>query len=220
MKKSLSILVLLLICNLSVKAQSSSDPTDDVQFWPDLTLRLNLTPKTSLDFFGTARLGQNLSHFVAEQLGVAAAYRPNRYLTLTANYRSAWAQPLPGKSSSEKRTFFDVTPRLPLKNGVTFLDRNRVEYRVINHQTSVRYRNRYQVEKAITWHEKSLTPYLAGEIYYDSRYHEWGRKQLWTGVRIPVMAHLTCDFMYMHNWDARAKPGYWNVFGVLTRIEF
>ena len=78
MRKSLLIFALLLLLQLPIKAQSSADPTDDVQFWPDLTLRLNLTEKTSLDFFGTARLGQNLSHYVSEQLGVAA---PGAYVT-------------------------------------------------------------------------------------------------------------------------------------------
>jgi Protein of unknown function (DUF2490) len=220
MRKALLLLVFLIIVSRSVKAQNSADVTDDVQFWPDLTVRLNITKKSSVDFFGTARLGQNLSHFVAEQLGIATAYRPSQYLTLTANYRAVWGQPLPGKSSFENRIFFDATPRLLLKNGITLTDRNRIEFREINHQRSTRYRNRYQVEKAIKWDEKSFTPYVSGEIYYDSRYHEWGRKQLWTGVRVPLKAHLTCDFTYMHNWDARAKPGYWNTFGVLTRIEF
>lgn len=220
MRKYLLILALLAVLDLSVKAQNSTDSTDDVQFWPDLTVRLNLNKKTSLDFFGTARLGQHLSHFVAEQLGVASSFKPSQYLTLAAHYRFAWAQPLPGKSSHEKRLFFDVTPRLPLTHGFTFSVRNRFEFREINGVRSTRYRNRYQIEKAVTWKEKSFTPYLAGENYYDSRYHEWGRKQLWTGVRVPLKAHLTCDFMYMHNWDNRAKPGYWNTFGVLTRIEF
>ncbi len=220
MKKSLLILTLLLVLDLSVQAQTSTDLTDDVQFWPDLTLRLNLNKKTSIDLFGTARLGQHLSHFVAEQVGVASSFKPSQYLTLAAHYRFAWAQPLPGKSSHEKRLFFDVTPRIPLTHGVTFSARNRLEFREINGVRSTRYRNRYQVEKSFQLHDKSFTPYVAGENYYDSRYHEWGRKQLWTGIRVPLKAHLTCDFMYLHNWDKNAKPGYWNVFGVLTRIEF
>lgn len=220
MRKSLLILTLLLVIDLSVKAQTSTDPTDDVQFWPDLTVRLNLNEKSSIDLFGTARLGQNLSHFAAEQLGVATAFRPSQYLTLTANYRAAWGQPTPQKRNFENRIFFDVTPRLPLKHGFLLSDRNRYEFREINGVRSTRYRNRYQLEKEFTWKEKSFSPYLAGENYYDSRFHEWGRKQVWTGVRVPLKAHLTCDFMYMHNWDKNAKPGYWNVFGVLTRIEF
>jgi Protein of unknown function (DUF2490) len=220
MRNTLLTLALLAFVTCSSSAQTTTDPTDDVQMWPDLTLRFNLNKKTSLDFFGTARLGRHLSHVVAEQLGVATAYRPSQYLTLTANYRFVWGQPTATRSNFEKRLFFDATPRLPLSHGILLTDRNRVEFREINGVRSTRYRNRYQIEKAVKWSEKTFTPYISGENYYDSRYHEWGRKQLWTGVRVPLNKHLQCDFMYMHNWDARAKPGYWNVFGVLTRIEF
>jgi Protein of unknown function (DUF2490) len=220
MRNSLLTLVLLVLGAGFSNAQSTSDPTDDVQFWPDLSLRLNLNKKTTLDFFGTARLGRNVSHFVAEQFGVATGYRPSPFLTLTANYRFVWGQPTETRNNFEKRLFFDVTPRLPLKKGFLFSDRNRIEFREINGVRSTRYRNRYQIEKAMKWNDKSFTPYISGENYYDSRFHEWGRKQIWTGVRVPIQAHLMCDFVYMHNWDARAKPGYWNVFGVLTRIEF
>lgn len=221
MRKSIVLIVFLLASSLAVKAQKSNDPTDDVQLWPDVTLRLNLTPKTSLDFFGTVRLGRNLSHPIGEQLGVVTTYRPNQYLNLSASYRAVWSQPLPDKSSYENRIFFDVTPRLPLRNGVTITDRNRYEFREINKVLSTRYRNRLQVEKTIKWQEKSFTPYISEEVYYDSRCHEWGsRKQVYTGVRVPFTSHLSCDFMYMHNWDSHASPGYWHVFGVLTRIEF
>ncbi len=219
MKRHLLVLSLLLLVS-SVNAQSANSTDDDEQFWPDLTLRFNLNKKTTLDFFATARLGRHVSHFVAEQLGVATAYRPSKYLTVAANFRTVWGQPTATKSSFEKRLFFDVTPRLPLKKGFLLTDRNRIEFREINGVRSTRYRNRYQIEKAMKWGEKTFTPYISGENYYDSRYHEWGRKQLWTGVRIPFSTHLSCDFMYMHNWDARAKPGYWHVLGVLTRIEF
>ncbi len=220
MKKGFLLLVFFIFVSRSIKAQSNVDVTDDIQFWPDLTLRLNITKKNSVDFFGTARLGQNLSHVIAKQLGIVTTYRPSQYLNLAASYRAAWGNPLPGKSNFEHRIFFDVTPRLQLKHGITLSDRNRIEFREINHQRSTRYRNRYQIEKAMKWNEKSFSPYVSGEIYYDSRYHEWGRKQLYTGVRVPLRTHLSCDFMYMHNWDARARPGYWNTFGVLTRIEF
>lgn len=193
---------------------------EDVQLWPDMSVSLRLSPRVALQFFGTIRSGDKLTRRVSEQAGVAVNLRLNKYLTVVPSYRAIWSQPEETRNSFEHRYFIDVIPRAPLGKGFTVLDRNRAERRNINGQWAWRYRNRPQLERVIKFHEHQLTPYLAGEIFYDSRSKAWSRKQFWAGLRVPVNSHLTFDLHYSRNLDRRAQPGRWHVIGMMTRMEF
>ena len=218
MKKVLLLLLLLTIARGRVAAQDQDN--DDVQFWPDVTLGFKLNPRVTWSLVGTLRAGRDLHALVSEQIGTSFSFKVTNYLNLAPGYRHIWSQSNPAKHTQESRYSVDVTPRLPLPKGFTLSDRNRGEVREINDQISWRYRNRMQLEKTLTWHERQLTPYVAGEIHYDSRYHEWNRKQFWAGTRIPVSKHFTLDLHYSRNQDARAHPGYWHVIGLFSRFEF
>src|SRR5438128_1937173 len=184
MKKALLLLLLLTVARGRVAAQNQDN--EDVQLWPDLTIGFKLNPTVTLNLFATARLGQYFGAFVSNQLGTSVNVRVNKYLSIAPSYRHIWAHPTATKYTQENRYFFDVTPRLPLGKGFALSDRNRGEVREIDEKVSWRYRNRLQLEKALIWHEHQLTPYLAGEAHYDSRYHEWNRKQFWLGTRVPM----------------------------------
>ena len=218
MKKLLLLLLLLTVTRVRIVAQDQDN--DDVQLWPDVTVGFRLSPAVTLNLFGTLRFGQDVSARITHQAGAAVNFRVNDYLNIVPAYRHAWSYPTPTRRSQENRYFVDVTPRLPLPKGFTLLDRNRSEVRDINDQVSWRYRNRLQLEKAFTWHEHQLTSYLAGEIHYDSRYHEWNRKQFWFGTRVPVSKHLTLDLHYARNLDTQARPGHLHVIGLMSRFEF
>ena len=218
MKKILLLLLLLTAARVRVAAQEQDN--EDVQLWPDVTVGFRLNPAVTLNLFGTLRFGQDVSARITHQVGAGLNLRVNKYLNIVPAYRHAWSYPTPTRRSQENRYFLDVTPRLPLPKGFTLLDRNRGEVRDINHQVSWRYRNRVQLEKALSWHEHEITPYLAGEFHYDSRYHAWNRKQFWMGTRVPVSKHVTLDLHYSRNLDQRARPGYWHVLGLMTRMEF
>ena len=218
MKKFLLSWLLLAVVCIRVAAQEQEN--EDTQLWPDVTVGFKLNPTTTLSLFGTARLGRDLHARITHQLGASVNFRVNNYLNIVPSYRHAWSYPTENRRSQENRYFIDVTPRLPLPKGFMLQDRNRSEVRDINNRVSWRYRNRLQLEKSFLWHEHQLTAYLAGEIHYDSRYSGWNRKQFWAGTRVPLNKHLTLDLHYSRNLDAQARPGYWHVIGIFSRIEF
>ena len=221
MKTKLFLVMLLLtVTRARGAAQTSNETSEEVQVWPDVTVGFKLTPKVTLNLFGTARLGRNQESLVSEQVGAAVIFRINNYLSITPHYRHVWSQPDAIRHTQENRYFVDVTPRLPLPKGFTLSDRNRAEWRDIEDRSSWRYRNRLQLEKAFTWHEHQLTSYLAGEIFYDSRFVQWSRKQFWVGTRVPVSKHLTLDFHYARNMDTRARPRQVHIIGMFSRFEF
>lgn len=218
MKKVLLLLLLLIATRMRIAAQEQDN--EDVQFWPDVTVGFKLTPAINLNLLGTIRPGRHLEGFVSEQLGTSVVFRVGKYLNITPSYRHIWSQPEATRHSQENRYFIDFTPRVPLGKGFALLDRNRTEVRDINDRISWRYRNRIQIEKVFNWHEHQLTPYLAEEFHFDSRHQEWNRRQFWVGTRVPLNKHFTLDLHYSRNSDERAKPGYWHVIGVFSRLEF
>lgn len=220
MKKYLFLILLLTTVHAPSLAQADSSANEDVQLWPDVTVGFRLNPKMTLNLFGTLRLGRNRENLVSEQLGGAVIFRINRYLSITPHYRHVWSQPDAVRRSQENRYFIDITPRLPLPKGFSIQDRNRTEIRDIEDQTSWRYRNRPQIEKVFTWHDRQMTSYAAIEFFYDSRFAQWNRKQYWIGTRVPVNKHLTLDFHYARNRDQRARPGQLHIIGVFSRFEF
>lgn len=217
MKKLLLILLLLITGGIRVAAQ---DDNEDVQLWPDVTVGFKLKPAISLNLFGTLRAGRNLQALVSEQLGATVNLRISKYFSIASTYRHLWSQPTATKRSQENRYFLDVTSRLPLRKGFALSDRNRGEVREINDHVSWRYRNRIQFERAVGWRDFQLTPYIAEEFHFDSRYHQWNRKQFWAGTRFPLSKHFTLDLHYSRNLDQRATPGYWHVIGLLSKWEF
>ena len=205
---------------LSISAQNAVDTESDEQLWPDVQITVRLNEPWSLGFFGTARLGRNWSAFTNEQIGIGVTRRWGANLSASLWYRHLHSDPAPGRHIDENRLFLDVTPRRELKWGLILQDRNRFEWRRIRGQTSYRYRNRVQFERPFNLGEKRLTPYLAVEPFYDTRFRTWSRTQAFLGMRIPLHKHVTFDGFYMHQWDSRVPPRHINVLGVFWRQEF
>ena len=214
------LLLMLLLTAARVRTVAQDQDNDDVQLWPDVSVTIRLNSTAALNVFGTLRFGQDVSAHITHQAGAAVNFRVNDYLSIVPAYRHIWSYPTPTRRSQEDRYFVDVTPRFPLPKGFTLLDRNRGEVRDISDQVSWRYRNRLQIEKALSWYEHELTPYFASEFHYESRYHAWNRKMMWAGTRVPISKHVTLDWHYARTWDARARPGYWHLIGIMTRLEF
>ncbi len=214
------VVMMLLLTALRIRIQAQAEDNEDVQLWPDVTVGFKLTPKVTLNLFGTARFGRSQENLVNEQLGTVVIFRLNDYLSIAPSYRHVWSQPDETRHTQENRYFIDITPRLPLPKGFSLSDRNRTEWRDIEDRGSWRYRNRVQLEKAYTWRDHRLTSYVAGEFFYDSRFHQWSRKQFWLGTRVPVSKHLTLDLHYARNLDEHARPGRLHIIGVFSRFEF
>ncbi|MDQ3009746.1 MAG: DUF2490 domain-containing protein [Acidobacteriota bacterium] len=218
------LLAILLIWLGSSAFAQSSDPQRDTQIWPDATITFKLKNNFSLFLFGTIRLGRDDSALISQQAGIGLTRGFGKHFSASFSYRYVANEPTPGKSSTEHRVFADFTPRTPLKFGVNVSDRNRIEWRNINETISWRYRNRLQFDRPFSFpvhgHERKITPYVSAESMYDTRYRAWNRTQMYMGARLPISKHVTFDGFYMKQWDARARPGFLNVFGAFWKLDF
>ncbi len=212
--------LLALLAALAFTARAQDDPRRDSQIWPDSQINIGLRQNLTLLLSGTARLGRDdFSAFVNEQAGIGLSLRLSRNFTTSFQYRYIHNEPTPDRQSREHRLHVDLTARTPLKWGLALSDRVRAERRDVNHALSWRYRNRLQIERPVTIHERRFIPYLSAEPYYDTRFHTWSRVQYFIGSRIPLSKHVTLDGFYMRQIDARVRPGFLHVLGVFWRVE-
>jgi hypothetical protein len=82
----------------------------------------------------------------------------------------------------------------PATTGVwRFRSRTRLEQRWISGEPSQRYRERLRIERQTTVWRKSILPYAAYELYYDTRYRALSRTGYRLGVEVPVSLRLKVD---------------------------
>ena len=99
-------------------------------------------------------------------------------------------------SPSEDRGIFEATARTPLigmMGDLLVSDRNRVDLRSIQGDSSWRYRNRLSVERELSLGCVRMNPYGRFEIYYDSRFDAWSRTQWTAGVTFPINKSLELE---------------------------
>ena len=94
---------------------------------------------------------------------------PMDYLRLRLG--AAYLTPIVGGDDThEFRLVADLTPRFRVWENVLIALRNRTEWRLIDGEFAFRYRGRVWVER--TFYDVlgiPITPYAAGEVFYDSR---------------------------------------------------
>lgn len=86
----------------------------------------------------------------------------------------------------EDLLFAEIHRRLPLKGGVLFSQRFRVDFRFLGDDPTYSYRFRYRimVEKDYQAGRSSIVPYTNAELYWDSRYSATSRVRLVGGATI------------------------------------
>jgi hypothetical protein len=85
------------------------------------------------------------------------------------------------------------------------IDSSRGDLRFIRGQPfSTRYRNKLQLERDFSFGSLAFTPYLNGQLYYDTRYDVWNRNRYSAGVEVPAGKHLVLETYYLRQNDSPA----------------
>lgn len=222
------LLVLLIGGGAVAHAQSLSGDDDraDNQLWPDVSASIKLPPGAfNLALFGTIRIGRNDTAPISRQAGFGLNRAVGKYLTTGMFYRYVASEPAPTHASTEHRIWPEATLRIPIGGRLTLVDRTRIEFRRLEsngggYRNSWRPRNRLLLERPLHIGDHQITPFIAGEGFYDSRFHDFTRFLYLAGARIPFANHVSVDAQYMRVVDTRARPGFLHVVWVTTRLEF
>jgi hypothetical protein len=77
-----------------------------------------------------------------------------------------------------------------------------------------------QLERDFSLGPLILTPYVNGELYYDTRYDIWNRNRYSVGVQAPAGTHLVLETYYLRQNDSRSSPPHVNAFGLTISLYF
>jgi hypothetical protein len=217
--------LLFINCNFSLAtAQGITTPValqDDTQNWNDVQLSVPINNRIDLLINAQVRAGNDLRDLAEARAGLGAAFKAGKYLTLTPSYfRILLRQPVTARRTLEHRFNFAATVRLPQIEKLIITDRNLVERRLFNTRPStVRYRNRLQVERPFRIGKVGVQLFISDEVFYDSGARAWTRNRFTIGGSRAFNNHLTGELYYMRQWDGRSRPGDLHVIGTNLRFR-
>jgi len=230
-----SSLVLFFLVGLIVPQPAKAQTTSN-EFWPEIDVYVNLNPKFRLFLLATSsRSVEDGEVFKAEafeaQIGAHLDYIPNQNIVLRAGYRFGTSVGETDSPYTENRILTEQTLRKLLPGRLLLSDRNREDFRFINGDFSFRYRNRVTIEREFRFKHRNLTPYAAGEIYYDTRYSAWNRNRLTAGIQTslrpgPILKMLLpkrqiiLDLYYTRQNDSRSQTQHVNALGASLAFYF
>jgi hypothetical protein len=136
----------------------------------------------------------------------------NRYLTLKAGYR--YGTDLAGGHSHENRAILELNSRYPLPWHLVISDRSRGEFRFIPDKPfSTRYRNRLRMDYDFEKGRFKCSFYADFEIFYDTRFDRWARRQYESGVQFPMGSHVVLEPYYLRQDDSYPASQHVNALG-------
>lgn len=201
------------------------------EFWPEIDVYLHLNPKFRLFFLATVTRSEETRANVETTFGAHLDYQPHKNIRFRAGYRYSFSLS-DTDPYRENRIVFEQTFTHPLPLDVVVTDRNREELRFVNGKFSVRYRNRLTFEREFTIGRFKPTPYVSGEVYYDSRFDTWNRNRIYVGFLFPVRRgfplvklietrrQVVLDFYLMRQLDSRSSPSRIYGLGLAANVYF
>ena len=192
---------------------------EDTQQWNDIQVAVEVTKHVDVNFYGTFRVGRDITHLVDRRTGVGFTFKVGKYVQLAPYHLNIVMRPSEGRKVNENRLILPITVRLPLGKFV-ISDRNQFERRLRFPVNSTRYRNRLQIEHPIKIEKTSLQLFVSEEVFYDWSFDAWVRNRFAVGVSRKFNKYFTGDVYYMRQNDGRSRPGDLHIIGATYRLRF
>jgi hypothetical protein len=202
---------------LSVVAQSADD--NDNQSWNDLQVTIPVNNRVDVLLLGTARLGDDLQHFVEGRVGAGIAVKLNKAISISPTYQHIETRAANGSFKTEHRYSLRGSYKFPCKKfGLTH--KSTYEYRVRAAGNSWRYRPALTFEKALPESFlKKAKLFITEEPFYVSTTKKFSRNRFSVGVSKTLNSHLTLDVYYLRQQDGHSHPGDLNVLGTTWKVH-
>ena len=227
-------LLLVAVSSPTTRAQETTTPKE---FWPEVDVYIELKPKVRLNLLGTVSKSLEDGEFrkgqaYEAQIGAHVDYIPNEHIILRTGYRFGSSVGSASEPFKEHRLLTEQTLRTLLPGGLLLSDRNREDFRFVDGDFSFRYRNRVTVERGFhLFRERSITPYVSGELFYDTRYNIWNRNRYAVGVQSSLRPgavlkmllpkrQIILDLYYMRQNDSRSDRPHVNAVGAALSFYF
>lgn len=231
----------LLVLLIDTRTTRAQEPTTRDEFWPSIEVYINVKPKVRLYLMATvSKSVEDGELFNAQsyegQIGAHVDYIPNEHLILRAGYRYGRAIGNNDDGFREHRLLSEQILRKLLPGKLLLTDRNREDFRFVTGDFSFRYRNRVMIEREFQLNlpllrRRTITPYVSGEISFDTRFGVWNRNRYAVGIvqslrRGPILRTLlpkraiNLDLYLMRQNDSRSSPSHVNALGAGLVFHF
>ena len=232
-----ALVLFLLVFVMGTARVTAQESATRNEFWPEVDVYIKVKPKVRLYLLGTVSKSvedgelRNAQGFEA-QIGAHIDYLPNDHVILRAGYRYGTSVGDSDDPFKEHRLLTEQTLRKMLPGELLLSDRNREDFRFVNGDFSFRYRNRVTIEREFhLFKQRTITPYVSGEIFYDTRYDIWNRNRFAVGIqqslrRGPLRRMLLperqviLDLYYMRQNDSRSDIPHVNAIGAALAFYF
>jgi Protein of unknown function (DUF2490) len=229
--------LLLLLVFTGTRSARAQEETTRNEFWPEIDVYIKVKPKVRLYLIGTISKSiedgelRNAQGYEG-QIGVHVDYIPNKHVILRTGYRYGTAVGSNSEPFKEHRLITEQTLRHLLPGDFLLSDRNREDFRFVNGDFSFRYRNRVTLEREVhLFKGRTITPYVSGEIFYDTRHNTWNRNRWAVGVQQSLLRgplrkmllperQIILDLYYMRQNDSRSDIKHVNALGAALTFYF
>lgn len=215
-------------------AVSRSSAQDQSQFWPEIDTYVKLSPRTRLFLLTALSSDQDTKTLQGEfgpnfDIYLTPFLRPHlrsmdsaksKFVIFRVGYR--YMPTLQGTGSTENRIIAEMTSRFNLPWAILLSDRNRFDFRFIQGQPfSWRYRNRLTLERNFEIRGYTFTPYVRGELYWDSRYDKIAKNAFTIGSVFPLTKRTESELYYEDQRDSTSTPNtHTRGVGVVLSLYF
>jgi len=226
-EKSLVLACLVISCCVSVSAQTDQLlPEIDTYFKLTSDLRVSFQAKETREAGEPvqAEIGPSLDFYLKPLVRLTKITTfdldesKSRPLVFSIGYRYL---PDANNFPAINRMEPVVTFSFPMKGNLLLSDRNRADLDWQSGNFSWRYRNRFQIERTLTWRSYHLSPYASAEFFYQSKYSKWSDTAIYAGCLFPIRKHFEFSPYYEHQNQTGAQPNsQLNQLGLILNLYF
>ncbi len=194
---------------------------DQTYVWPEVDTYVKLTPQLRLFLLASLSSDQDTHNWDGEfgpniDVFVKPFLRPKfrdldpakgKLLSFRLGYR--YLTDFGGDSPSENRIVTEATARAKLPWSILLSDRNRFDWRFVSgKEFSWRYRNRVTVERNFSIRKYEFSPYVRGELFYDSRTDKIAKNVFTAGSVFPIDKRSEFEMYYEDQRDSSSAPNF------------
>ena len=221
-----------MLCAICVFAQSPTpDPTK--QLWASISASFELGERTRVAATAEKHDGEEGGR-VQRMVGAIFSYRMKRFgkhltgevdqenqynLVLGAGYEFVQTGQN-GGIKNEHRLVLESTPKYVIGLGILAQDRNRAEFLWIAGTYDFRYRNRLTVERPLRLKKLRLSPFVAGELFWDRNSHSWNQNQYAFGIQWPIRKVFKFNTYYLRQNCTTCSTDPLDVLGLTANFYF
>jgi len=207
-----SLLICLFIINKSTLAET------DWEYWNHYEIAGSINDKLDFKVKPAFRHKDDFNNHYYTHFDIGLDWKVNDWFVLSQYYCHV-NEKKKGNWKVEYRPHLNITFKWKFL-GLSFSERNKLEYRIKEDKEFFRYRNKLTV-KLPKFTQSMFQVYISEELFYDFDANELNKNRVYTDMDFKVINNLKAGLYYI--LESRKKKDEWinvNVLGTVLRYSF